>query len=882
MNRHRKPDNDIAVAGISNSESGRLAALRRYAIFDTAAEVGFDDLARLAAQVCGVTVGLITFSDGFRLFRKAKIGFDGGSFAPLSEGFCPIVVRNAAVLVIPDALAHPDYANNPVVTQAGVRFYAGVPLVTADGHTLGTLCVLSNTPQNLTAEQQTSLYALANQVIGQLELRRALRLAGSEGRRAEREAARVARQARRMALLAQASAQLLVAVDASEMVGALYASIANTFQLDTCFCYACEDGGLGLVASAGLTPEQVTIAALLEFGQTICGMVAASRESVHVTGIQDGGDPQAAFLKALGLDTYACTPLLADGELLGTLAFGRRGGAFSAGELEVLRTLVSYSAMAMLKLRATHLLAATIRRKAFLVELGDALRGLANPWEVMVTAAELLGGHLSADRVGYAEVDETGDYATVHHDWTRAEVTSLVGSYRLADFGPALVAALRAGRTVRLADTLAETLSEDEDVASGWAAANIRSTIIVPLVKDGRLVATFYVNSGKPRTWNDDEEALVREVAERTWAAVERARAEAALWEAKATLEQQVVERTIALRANEARLRTIFETSYQFQGLLALDGTLLDANATSLDAINSRIEDVVGLPFADTPWFAGTPGMPEKVRAAVATAAKGEAAHQHILVNLPTGWRSFDFALRPIRDAGGVIVAIVPEAIETTRRRETEDALRQSQKMEAVGQLTGGIAHDFNNMLQGITGSLDIMLHRISQGRVNELDQLVTGAMASAARAAALTHRLLAFSRRQALDSKPLRTNPLIASMEDLLRRTMGETIELDLVLAEDLWLTRCDRNQLESAILNLVINARDAMPDGGRLTIETCNAPLDDADAALDHSVNPGEYICISVRDTGVGMLPDVMSTPSIRSSPPSRQGRAPASAFL
>lgn len=195
---------------------------------------------------------------------------------------------------------------------------------------------------------------------------------------------------------------------------------------------------------------------------------------------------------------------------------------------------------------------------------------------------------------------------------------------------------------------------------------------------------------------------------------------------------------------------------------------------------------------------------------------------------------------------------------DITEQRAVEEALRQSQKMEAVGQLTGGIAHDFNNLLQGITGSLDMMHNRLAQGRTQELDRWLTGARTSAERAAALTHRLLAFSRRQPLDPRPVRTNPLIASMEDMLRRTLGEQIELSLVLAGGLWLTRCDANQLESAILNLVINARDAMPQGGKLTVETCNAHLDSHYAARERDVKPGQYVCIAITDTGVGMNRD------------------------
>lgn len=192
---------------------------------------------------------------------------------------------------------------------------------------------------------------------------------------------------------------------------------------------------------------------------------------------------------------------------------------------------------------------------------------------------------------------------------------------------------------------------------------------------------------------------------------------------------------------------------------------------------------------------------------------------------------------------------------------ETEAALRQSQKMEAVGQLTGGIAHDFNNLLQGITGSLEIVQRRLDAGRLDGVDRFIGGATNAANRAAALTHRLLAFSRRQPLDPRPVAANPLIESMEDLMRRTLGEQIDLDFILADDLWPILCDHNQLENAILNLVINARDAMPDGGRLTIETSNADFDEAFAERHGELNAGEYVCIRVTDTGSGMDADTIA---------------------
>ncbi len=188
-----------------------------------------------------------------------------------------------------------------------------------------------------------------------------------------------------------------------------------------------------------------------------------------------------------------------------------------------------------------------------------------------------------------------------------------------------------------------------------------------------------------------------------------------------------------------------------------------------------------------------------------------------------------------------------------------EEALRQSQKMEAVGQLTGGLAHDFNNLLTGISGSLQLMQTRLSQGRVNELDRYITAADGAARRAASLTHRLLAFSRRQTLDPKPTKINRLIAGLEELIRRTVGPGIQVEVVGAAGLWTALVDRNQLENALLNLCINARDAMPEGGRITIETANKWLDER-AARERELSPGQYISLCVTDTGTGMTPEVI----------------------
>lgn len=189
-----------------------------------------------------------------------------------------------------------------------------------------------------------------------------------------------------------------------------------------------------------------------------------------------------------------------------------------------------------------------------------------------------------------------------------------------------------------------------------------------------------------------------------------------------------------------------------------------------------------------------------------------------------------------------------------------EEQLRQSQKMEAVGQLTGGLAHDFNNLLAGISGSLELMQARVQQGRFNEVERYVAAAQGAAKRAAALTHRLLAFSRRQTLDPKPTNVNRLVADMQELIERTVGPTITIEVVGASGIWPALVDPPQLENALLNLCINARDAMPDGGRITIETANKRLDER-AAREHDMPEGQYLSLCVTDTGIGMTPELIT---------------------
>jgi PAS domain S-box-containing protein len=220
-----------------------------------------------------------------------------------------------------------------------------------------------------------------------------------------------------------------------------------------------------------------------------------------------------------------------------------------------------------------------------------------------------------------------------------------------------------------------------------------------------------------------------------------------------------------------------------------------------------------------------------------------------------------------IHDESGEFIGFAKVTRDLSERREvqlelerSQQALFQSQKMEAVGQLTGGIAHDFNNLLAGISGSLELMRMRLAQGRINDVERYVNAALGATSRAASLTHRLLAFSRRQTLEPKVVDANRLVADMEELVRRTIGPTVALETVFAAGLWSCYCDPNQLENAILNLCINARDAMPDGGNVTLETANTWIDDA-GSHERDLPPGQYVAVCVSDTGTGMSPEVVA---------------------
>ena len=325
-------------------------------------------------------------------------------------------------------------------------------------------------------------------------------------------------------------------------------------------------------------------------------------------------------------------------------------------------------------------------------------------------------------------------------------------------------------------------------------------------------------------------------------------------------LQQRLSEQIVALDRAEGRFRLLVE-SITDHAIFMLDP---EGNVANWNPGAERIKgyspgEIIGQHFSR--FYSEEDrqaGVPERGLAAAARTGKHEAE----------GWRwrkdgSRFWALvviHAIRDEAGKLVGFAKVTRDMTERRAVEEQLRQSQKMETLGHLTGGLAHDFNNLLTAIYGSIETLQRRL-KGERPELRRHVDMALRGADRAAALTQQLLAFARRQPLEPKPINLNRLVARMTDLLRRTLGEGIAIETVLAGGLWWVSADANQLESAILNLAINARDAMPSGGKLTIETANTFLDEAYAARHSDVTPGQYVMIAVSDTGIGMTPEVIA---------------------
>ena len=443
----------------------------------------------------------------------------------------------------------------------------------------------------------------------------------------------------------------------------------------------------------------------------------------------------------------------------------------------------------------------------------------------------------------------------------------------------------RGTATVRSADILADPRYGKSEPYRGMPPGHlpVRSYLAVPVVsRGGEVLGGLFFGHAQPGVFTERAERILVGVATQAAVAIDNARlfqtsvreiearkeAEAKLQDLNRTLEQRAEERAAQLTASMTRLE---ESERRFRilvqgvtdyAIFMLDpsGRVINWNPGAARIKGYTREEILGQHFSQ--FYTEEDKQVGVHRKAIETAertGKYEAEGWRVRKDGSRFWASV--VINAIRNSDGALVGFAKVTRDLTERRAAEEHLRQSQKMEGIGQLTGGVAHDFNNLLTVIIGNLEAMQRHLGDNSLDSatLRRSADNAMRGARRAESLTHRLLAFSRQQPLEPKSVDIGRLVSGMSDLLRRTLGEQIAVETVLTGGLWRAHADPNQLEVAIINLAVNARDAMPTGGKLTIETANVHLDERYAAAQVEVLPGQYILLAVTDNGTGMPADV-----------------------
>ncbi|GEO39514.1 hypothetical protein SAE02_36620 [Skermanella aerolata] len=512
----------------------------------------------------------------------------------------------------------------------------------------------------------------------------------------------------------------------------------------------------------------------------------------------------------------------------------------------------------------------TERRHEALLEFGDRLRDLTELSEITRAAADILAETLNAPYVGYGEISEGGDEGEGENRVTtiHSHGNALPES---GDFWRDFADDLKAGQVVAVTDVTSDPRTAAN--SGSYGLKGTRSFACAPIAEAGRITAILWVQDKRPREWAPDELVFIREIADRTWAAVEHARAEDELKQGERRFRMLVdlAPTAVWLGNPDGSLSYLSDGWYDYTGQTAADAL----PSGWWDAIHPEDRDHVRTTWSEARERGQFYDVELRLRGRdggyrwfVARAnplyQRNGSSPENPPAGKVTGWFGATVDIdgqKAAEDELRLLNAALEERVRSAvaEREQAQEALRQAQKMEAVGQLTGGVAHDFNNLLQAILGNLDILGDKLAGQE--DLVRHIRFAMQAGDRAATLTQRLLAFARRQPLAPTSLNLNALVGGMQELLQRSVGEAIQVEAVLAGGLWRTWADANQVENGLLNLAINARDAMPSGGKLTIETANSHLDDAYVSGQLGLQPGQYVLLSVTDTGSGMPHDVLS---------------------
>jgi PAS domain S-box-containing protein len=802
----------LATMPPPGDEVARLAALRQYQSLDGGPDHDLDDLAHLAASVCGAPIAVIGLVDERRVWFKSRLGLAVEEI-PRDASFCAQAILQSDLLIVPDALADHRFLHSPLVTSGPrARFYAGAPLVTSEGYAIGTIAVLDLAPRELAPAAQDALRKLARQVMSQLELKRRLaELQEANGKLAQAhyflnslmESAPdyiyFKDRASRFLRISRSEAEHLGLSDPAQAVGL------------TDFDFFTDEH-----AQQAYEDEQM----VMRTGQPMVG-----KEEKETW--PDGSITWALTTKMPLYDR--------DGHIVGTFGLSSNITARKVAE-EELRTVY-----AELERRVTERTAELLKANARLLEersererTEEALRRSKERYrELLENANDIIYTHdLSGN---FTSLNKMGEKIT---GYTREEARQLN------------LAQIVAPEYVDLSRQM---------IAHKLSGHNPATYELEIIARDGRRVA---LEVSTRLIYEGDQPIEVQGIARDV---TFRKRAEK------------------ALRASEERYRAFVENSseaiWRFEVDRPIPVTLPEDEQIELfyqhgylaecnDAMAQlygfpRASDLVGTRLADL-LVRTNPGNVEYLRSFIRagyrltdaeTVEVDKSGNQKYFLNNLVGIIDEGFLWR----AWGTSRDVTSRKLAEKALRDSEAQLRQSQKMEAVGRLAGGVAHDFNNLLTAITGYSALMLRRLRQA--DPLRYQAEEIKRAADRAASLTRQLLAVSRNQVLQPRVLDLNEVVSGMDNMLQRLIGEDIELQSVLAPNLGRVKADPGQIEQVILNLVVNARDAMPEGGKLIIETANIVAPDPPGSKNLIARDARYVMLAVTDTGCGMDAETQS---------------------
>jgi signal transduction histidine kinase len=772
---------------------------------------------------------------------------DGVEVGP-EVGSCGAAVSLRERVVVQDLATHPNWTEyRALALPHGLRACWSSPIFSADRDVLGTFAMYYRETRGPTAEEEawvataTHLAAVAI-VRDRAERERARLFAALTDRTAQLE-----RTQRLYNALSNVNKAIARATDRDQLVRDVAAAVA-------------ESGGFNMVWVGFRDPETEEVRPLASSGDTegylgLIHVYADDRvEGRGPTGraIREGRSyvcndyfqdpntqPWRDAASRQGWRASAAFPLRCDGKVVAALSvYARELGFFGERETALLEEVARDVSFAFDNLereaqrrRAVEDLRKSEERFRLLSALGDATRDVTDPEETLPLMLKAIGRHLGVSRCAYGEGEPGGDLFRVPHDYA-VDCESLSGrTLNVAELvGPERMTELRSGRVVVVSDVRTELPSQVE----AFAALAVRSFVVCGLVRGGALRAVMAVGREVAHDWGEHEVSLVRELVERCWATIEQRTAEAKLRQADALL--RIAGRLAHvggwnLELPEVRLTWSDEVCAIYEVPAGTQPTLEQAAEFCAPEFRQSIADQFQ-----------------------ACASVGTPFDAELQITTATGRRIWVRAIgHAERNSAGEIIRVQGAFQDIGDRRRLEEQLRQSQKMEAVGRLAGGVAHDFNNQLSVILSYASLILADLKPGDPLRAD--IEEIQRAGNRAANLTRQLLAFSRHQTVRARLVDLNESVSGLENMLRRVVGDDVVLSLLTGRNVGGVLFDPGQLEQVVMNLVVNARDAMPTGGHLTIETANVEIDEGHAQTHHGLVPGHYVLLAVTDTGMGM---------------------------